>query len=110
LKERNCLENLLVYWRIILKWMIHLYGERVWNAVKEIKYTGVVMDSRGTWDKERKQVAIRGKSAFHIINISMARAPNMEVKVLEQVYNALVESRMMTGVEIWGFGRRVEGD
>jgi hypothetical protein len=32
----------------------------------------------------------------------MARAPNIEVKVLEQVYNALVESRMMTGVEIWG--------
>jgi hypothetical protein len=32
----------------------------------------------------------------------MARALNIEVKVLEQVYNALVESRMMTGVEIWG--------
>jgi hypothetical protein len=32
----------------------------------------------------------------------MARAANIEVKVLEKVYNALVESRMMTGVEIWG--------
>jgi hypothetical protein len=32
----------------------------------------------------------------------MARAPNIEVKVIEQVYNALVESHMMTGVEIWG--------
>jgi hypothetical protein len=32
----------------------------------------------------------------------MARAPNIEVKVLEQVYNALLESRMLTGVEIWG--------
>jgi hypothetical protein len=32
----------------------------------------------------------------------VARAPNMEVKILKQLYNALVESRMMTGVEIWG--------
>jgi hypothetical protein len=62
----------------------------------------VVLDSRGTWDKERKQVAIRGKSALNSINICVARAPNIEVKVLKQVYNALVESRMMTGVEIWG--------
>jgi hypothetical protein len=34
-------------------------GEEM-EVVKEIKYLGVVMDSRGTWDKERKQVAIRG--------------------------------------------------
>jgi hypothetical protein len=47
-------------------------------------------------------VAVRGKSALNSTNICVDRAPNIEVKVLEQVYNALVESRMMTGVEIWG--------
>jgi hypothetical protein len=62
----------------------------------------MVVDNRGSWDKERKQVAIRVKSALNSINICVARAPNIEVKVLEEVYNALVESRMMTGVEIWG--------
>jgi hypothetical protein len=36
-----------------------LRGEEI-EIVKEIKYLGVVMDSRGTWDKERKQVAIGG--------------------------------------------------
>jgi hypothetical protein len=36
------------------------------------------------------------------INICVARAPNIDVKVLKQLYNALVESRMMTAVEIWG--------
>jgi hypothetical protein len=76
-------------------------GEKI-EIVKEIKYLGVVMDSTGTWDKERKQVAIRGKSALNSINTCVARAPNIEVKVLKQVYNALVKSRMMTGVEIWG--------
>jgi hypothetical protein len=30
---------------------------------KEIKYLGVMLDSRGKWDKERKQVLIRGKIA-----------------------------------------------
>jgi hypothetical protein len=76
-------------------------GEEI-EVVKEIKYLGVVLDSRGKWDKERKQVAIWGKSALNSTNICVARAPNIEVKVLEQVHNALVESRMMTGVEIWG--------
>jgi hypothetical protein len=77
-------------------------GREEIEVVKEIKYLGMVLDSRGTWDKERKQVAIRGKSALKSINMCVARALNIEVKVLEQVYNALVESRMMTGVEIWG--------
>jgi hypothetical protein len=76
-------------------------GEEI-KVVKEIKYLGVVLDNRGKWEKERKQVAVRGKSALNSINICVARAPNIQVKVLEQVYNALVESRMMTGVEIWG--------
>jgi hypothetical protein len=41
-----------------------LGGEEI-EIVKEIRYLGVVMDSRGAWDKERKQVAIRGKSALN---------------------------------------------
>jgi hypothetical protein len=54
----------------------------------------VVLDSWGKWEKERKQAAS--------INTCVTRAPNIEVKVLEQLYNMLVESCMMTGVEIWG--------
>jgi hypothetical protein len=61
-----------------------------------------MLDSRGKWDKERKQVLIRGKIALSSINICLARAQNIQVKVLEQIYNSLIESRMMTGVEIWG--------
>jgi hypothetical protein len=81
------------------KWQL---GEEEIEVVKEIKYLGVVLDSRGKWEKEGKQVAIRRKSALNSINICIARAPNIKVKVLEQAYNALVESRMTTGVEIWG--------
>jgi hypothetical protein len=60
------------------------FGEEKIEIVKEIKYLGVVLDSRGTWEKETKQVAIKGKSALNSINIFVARAPNIEVKVLEQ--------------------------
>jgi hypothetical protein len=81
------------------KW--RLGGEEI-EAVKELKYRGVLLDSRGKCEKERKRVAVRGKSALNSINICVARAPNIEVKISEQLYNALVESRMMTGVEIWG--------
>jgi hypothetical protein len=69
------------------KWQL---GREEIEVVKEIKYLRVVLDSRGTWDKERKQVAIRGKSALNSINLCVTRAPNIKVKVLEQVYNALV--------------------
>jgi hypothetical protein len=37
----------------------------------------MVLDSRSKWEKERKQVAIRGKLALNIINISVAKAPNI---------------------------------
>jgi hypothetical protein len=88
------------------KW--RLGGEEI-EIVKEIEYLRVVMDSRGTWDKQRKQVAIRGEWALSSINICMGRAPNIEVKVLEQVYNALVVTYDDRG-ESLGFGIRVEGD
>jgi hypothetical protein len=59
---------------------------------------------------EREETAaLRGKSVLNSINICVARAPDIEVKVLEQVYNALIESRMMPGVEIWGLEDGVEG-
>jgi hypothetical protein len=84
-----------------------LSGDEKWwldrkemEIVKYIKYLGVMLDSRGKWDKERKQVLIRGKIALSSINICLARAQNIQVKVLEQIQT--IESRMLTGVEILG--------
>jgi hypothetical protein len=65
-----------------------LGGEEI-AVVKRIKYLSMVLNSRGKWEKERKQVQIRGKSALNSINICVAMAPNIEVKVLEQLYNSL---------------------
>jgi hypothetical protein len=52
--------------------------------------------------ERRRQVGIRGKTALNNINICLARAPNMGINILEHLYVSLIESRMMTGLEIWG--------
>jgi hypothetical protein len=47
-------------------------------------------------------VVIRQKTVLNSINVRLARAPNMGINILEQLHVSLIESRMMTGVEIWG--------
>jgi hypothetical protein len=48
---------------------------------KRNQVLGVMLDSRVKWDKERKYVLIRGKIALSSINIRLARAQNIQVKV-----------------------------
>jgi hypothetical protein len=76
-------------------------GEEI-EVANEIKYLGIILDGRGKWEKEKRQVGIRGKIALNSINICLAGAPNMGINILEQLYVSLIESRIMTGVEIWG--------
>jgi hypothetical protein len=67
----------------------------------------VVLDSSGKWEKVKKQVVTMVKSALNSISIYVARAPNIEVRVLEQLYNSLAQSHIMTGGNL-GNGRWVE--
>jgi hypothetical protein len=78
-----------------------LGGQEI-NVTNEIKYLGIILNGRGKWEKEKTQVGISGKTALNSINICLARAPNMGINILEQLYASLTESGMMTGVEIWG--------
>jgi hypothetical protein len=78
-----------------------LGGEEI-EVANEIKYLRIILDGRGKWEKVKRQVGIRGKTALNSINICLARAPDMGINILEQLYVSLIESRMMTGVEIWG--------
>jgi hypothetical protein len=78
------------------KWWL---DEEEMEVVKEMKYLHVMLDSRGKWGKKREQVITKGK-----IVLSVARMPNIEVKLLEQICNSLTESCMTTQVGIWGLG------
>jgi hypothetical protein len=55
-----------------------LGGEEI-EVAYEIKYVGVILDGRGKWEKEKRQVGIRGKTALNSINMCLARAPNMGI-------------------------------
>jgi hypothetical protein len=68
-----------------------LGGEET-EVANEIKYLGIILNGRGKREKEKRQIVFRGKTALN----------NMEINILEQLYVSLIESRMMTGVEIWG--------
>jgi hypothetical protein len=71
-------------------------GEEI-EVANETKYLGIILDGRGKWEKEKRQVVFRGKTALNSINICLARAPNMGINILEQLYVSLIESRMKTG-------------
>jgi hypothetical protein len=76
----NCVENFCEEWglkinvdmkKVVFKKGRKLSRDEKWwldgkeiEIVKEIKYLGVMLDSRGKWDKERKLVLIRGKIAL----------------------------------------------
>jgi hypothetical protein len=68
----------------------------------EIKYVGIILGGRGKLVKEKREVITRGKTALNSFNICLARVPNMGMLILEHLYVSLIESRMMSGVEIWG--------
>jgi hypothetical protein len=69
-----------------------LGGEEI-EVANEIKYLRIILDGRGKWEKEKRQVGIRGKTALNSINICLARAPNMGINILDQLYVSLIESR-----------------
>jgi hypothetical protein len=73
-----------------------LGGEEI-EVANEIKYLGIILDDRGKWEKEKRQIRIRGKTTLNSINVCLARASNMGINILEQLYVSLIESRMMTG-------------
>jgi hypothetical protein len=43
-----------------------LGGEEI-EVTNEIKYLGIILDGRGKWEKEKRQVGIRGKAALNSI-------------------------------------------
>jgi hypothetical protein len=70
-------------------------GGEVIEVANEIRNLGIILDGRGKWEKEKRQVEIRGKTELNSINMCLATAPNMGINILEQLYVSLIESRMI---------------
>jgi F0F1-type ATP synthase alpha subunit len=60
---------------------LKLGGEEI-EVANEIKCLGIIVDGRGKWEKEKRQVVIKGKTALNSINICIARAPNMGISTV----------------------------
>jgi hypothetical protein len=75
-------------------------------VVDEINYLGVTFESSGGWNKQKLKVRAKGNQTLVAIDKCLARAPDMSVKTLENVYEMLSESRTMYGIEMWGLEGR----
>jgi hypothetical protein len=72
------------------------------EILKEINYLGVILDSSGKWDEQKKAAQRTGNQALSAIDRCSAKTPCIEVRTLEKIYEMLVETRMLYGVEVWG--------
>jgi hypothetical protein len=70
--------------------------------VKEIYCLGVTLESSRGWSKQKAKQKVKGIQSFVAIHKCLTRTPDMGVKLLGNVYEMVCESRMMSGLEIWG--------
>jgi hypothetical protein len=70
------------------------------EVVKGIDYLGVTLESSGEWSKQKAKQKVKGIQSLAAIDKCLTRTPDMGVKLLENVYEMVCESRIMYGVEI----------
>jgi hypothetical protein len=78
-----------------------VYGNNI-EVVGEITYLGITLENTGSWEKHKKKITGRGNKTLIAIDRSLARIPDMNVKILENIYEMISESSMMYGIELWG--------
>jgi hypothetical protein len=81
------------------RWTMH--GNNI-EVVGEITYLGITLENTGSWEKHKKKIKARGNHTLIAIDRCLARIPDMNVKMLENIYEMISESSMMYGIELWG--------
>jgi hypothetical protein len=81
------------------KWFVNDYKIEM---VNEINYLGIFLESNGVWNRQGRNVIAKGNQTLLATDKCLARTPDMRVRILENMYEMLCESRMMYGVEMWG--------
>jgi hypothetical protein len=72
------------------------------EVVDEITYLGITLENTDSWEKLKKKITARGNQTLIAIDRCLARIPDMNVKMLENIYEMKSESSMMYGIELWG--------
>lgn len=77
-------------------------GKSKLEVVKKTEYLGTIISSNGSWSEQIKRAKMKGVSALASIKILDKKMPNIEYKVMKNVFNAVVKAKVLYGVEIWG--------
>ncbi|KAJ4433366.1 hypothetical protein ANN_15625 [Periplaneta americana] len=78
------------------------YVNKVPIVCFRFKYLGVIIDSRGNWKLQNELALNKGKNALQAVDRCLNKWPNIGVKNSVNIYNALVESKILYNIEIWG--------
>jgi hypothetical protein len=66
----------------------------------EKKYLGVTLESTGGWNKYKTKQTLKGNETLVATEKCLTRISDMKVKILENEYEMMCESRLMCGTEI----------
>jgi hypothetical protein len=81
------------------KWFMY---DQLIEVVNELNCLGITLESTGGWNRHRKKQIVKGDQSLLAIDKCLSRSPDMRIQLVENVYEAVCESRMMYGAEIWG--------
>jgi hypothetical protein len=59
-------------------------------VVDEITYLGITLENTGNWEKHKKKITTRGNQTLIAIDRYLARIPDMNFKILENIYEMIV--------------------
>jgi hypothetical protein len=63
---------------------------------------GITLENMGNWEKHKKKITARGNQTLMAIDRCLPRIPDMNIKMLENIYEMISESSMVYGIELWG--------
>lgn len=92
-----------------IKWKWNFKGDII-EEVNSFKYLGCWFTSKGAWDKQSKFLAAR---AWRMANTAwgvIKRAGRNTIRKRVYLYETLAETALMYGVEVWGWGDRINVD
>jgi hypothetical protein len=68
------------------RWTMH--GNNI-EVVDEITYLGITLENTGCWEKHKKKITARSNQTLIAIDRCLARIPDMNVKLLENIYEMI---------------------
>jgi hypothetical protein len=70
-------------------------------VVYEISYLGVSLENAGGWKKYKMKQTVKGNQTLVAIDKCLTRTPDMNLNILENIYEMMCESRLICGAGMW---------